>query len=191
MDALLTDEVWARLDPHAGRLTRRAALRLWLVVLACAVLAAGGLVGWRSGMVVARIETDTFGSWSGGSESLTIDVNVPVVNRGWRTETVVGAGRSGPGLNLQPALAGLFPLTLAPGQGTSIPLRYDVTSCADVPQGDWPVPVRVRRPWGPQTVYVRGPGLSVGAPNMVEYTGRNPYEQPWQRVFAHQACATG
>jgi hypothetical protein len=64
-----------------------------------------------------------------------------------------------------------------------------VTSCADVPQGDWPVPVRVSRPWGVQTGYLLGPAIAVDQPSIVEYSGRNPYEQPWQRVLAKQACA--
>lgn len=189
MTALLTDDVWMRLDPHAGRLTRRGAVRMWALVLACCLLGVAALAVFRSGLVTPRLERDDFAGWSSSVERRFVTVQLPIVNRGWRTETVLGVGRDGPGLALEPPLAGHFPVAIPPGTGVAITLRYQVTSCAAVPQGDWPVPVRVSRPWGVQTRYLLGPGIAVDEPSTVEYSGRNPYEQPWQRVLAKQACA--
>jgi hypothetical protein len=177
MTDLLNDGVWARLDPHAGRLTRRVAARLWLVALVCAVLAVAALFVWRAGLIVPRIERDRMaGGFVASVEAPEFTVAVPLMNNGQLTETVLGVGRSGPGLTLEPPVDG-YPLTLPSRTGVELRLRYKVTDCAAVPAGDWPIPVRISRPWGAATVYVSGPTIGVRA--------------PWQHMLAAQACRTG
>ena len=191
MVELLTDEVWAQLDPHAGRLSRRQARRMWAAVLACLVLAVSGLYLWRAGLVVPRVERDgLMGGFEASVEGRGFSIGVPLMNNGQLTETVVGVGASGPGLTLLPS-ADTFPRTLAPHTGELLILRYAVTDCAAVPAGDWPVPVRVSRPWGTVTVHVAGPTLPPSYPATGSVPGPLPggAAEPWQRVLARQACA--
>src|SRR5262245_14941880 len=53
--AYLDDTTWRRLNPHAGRLTRRTTVKLWLSIAACVVLGVIGLALYRSGLVVPRL----------------------------------------------------------------------------------------------------------------------------------------
>jgi hypothetical protein len=175
---LLTDEVWARLDPHAGRLSRRQAWRLWLAVLACVVLLGAAVDGWRSGLVRPRFEPPSSQPSSAdfNPQAREFTLHLPLMNRGVLTETILVVGRSGPGLVLQ-APTDTFPLRLAPNTGRDVSLRYRVTDCDAVPAGDWPIPVRVSRPWGSVTTGLLGPSFGGQA--------------PWQRKLADGACGRG
>jgi len=175
---LLTDEVWARLDPHAGRLSWRQARRMWQAVFACVVLLGAALYGWRAGLIEPRFEPPSAQNWSAqfDAQAGEFTLHLPLMNQGALTETVLGVGRSGPGLTLLPPVD-IFPLTLAHDTGEEVPLRYRVTDCAAVPAGDWPIPVLVSRPWGSVMVELRGPSI-----------GGNT---PWQRKLADEACGRG
>ena len=175
---LLTDEVWARLDPHAGRLSWRQTRRLWQAVFACVVLLGAGLLGWRAGLIAPRFEPPDAQNWSAefDAQAGEFTMHLPLMNQGALTETVLAVGRPGPGLTLLPP-ADSFPLTLAHNTGQDVSLRYRVTDCAAVPAGEWPIPVRVSRPWGSVTVDLRGPSI-----------GGNT---PWQRKLADGACGRG
>jgi hypothetical protein len=120
-----------------------------------------------------------------------------VVNAGWTAITVVGAGRDGPGLSLQAVstdpdgkVALPLPSTVEPGGTLTFVLRYRVTDCAAVPAEPWPVPIRVQRPWGVQSVYVAIPThTSRHAPEgMRSYSGRDPWAVEWQRDLADEDC---
>jgi hypothetical protein len=151
---VVRDEVWARLDPHAGRLSRRSTVRLWLGGSVLAVLAAVGVLVAHSGVIVAQLYwVPEAGSASGGGPDLPPYLEFTVANLGRVPVTVVGAGRSGPGLELIDA-AGPFPVTLAPGDTMLVRLTYRITDCDGVPRGWWPVPLRVDRWWGEQTTEV-------------------------------------
>ena len=115
-----------------------------------------------------------------------------IVNHGWTSAEIVGAGRSGPGLRLAD-VSGTLPITLAPGQSVSLRLRYRVTGCAAVPATPWPVPVQVTRPWGTVTVFIQLPTMDPpGTPSgMRTFTGSDPYAVPWQRALADESCAAG
>ena len=117
---------------------------------------------------------------------------VPVVNRGRRPIDVLGVGRSGPGLQLD-AVRGTLPSTLHPGESLTVTLVYRVTDCTAVPADPWPVPVRVKRPWGRYTAYLELPaGTSPDAPDgMRNFVGRDPYAVEWQRALADLACKGG
>ena len=186
MTGLLTDEVWGSLDPHAGRLSRRQARRMWAAVLACLLVGAGALYTWRAGLVVPRIERDDLmGGFIAGVEGRGFSIGVPLANNGQLTETVLGLGRSGPGLTLLPS-TDTYPRTLPPHSGELLTLHFAVTDCAAVPDGPWPVPVRVSRPWGTVTLYVAGPTVP-------DYPGTadGPPGTPWQRRLADVACSVG
>ncbi|MFC7649144.1 hypothetical protein ACFQX6_58500 [Streptosporangium lutulentum] len=66
--------------------------------------------------------------------------------------TIVGIGRSGPGLTL------LSPekqdaQVLHPDRSLGFSLKYKIVDCAAVPRGDWPIPVRVEVSGVQKTVY--------------------------------------
>jgi hypothetical protein len=185
VDELLTDDVWCGLDPNAGRLSRRQTGWLLLAGALAAVLAAAGLVVWRSGVTLPRLDQAPDTSYSASAGEFML--HLPIRNNGWTPVTVTGAGRGGPGLRLT-EVAGL-PVTLAAHQSTIVYLSYRVTDCAAVPDGAWPVPVRTTRPWGTQTVYLQ-PSLvwvrpSAGLRSTED--GQGPGRQ-WQRGLADFGC---
>ena len=186
MGELLTDVVWASLDPHAGRLSRRQAGRMWAAVLACLILFACGVYAWRGGLVVPRVERDDLmGGFVSSVEGRGFSIGVPLVNNGQLTETVLGVGASGPGLTLLPS-TDTYPRTLAPHTGELLTLHFAVTDCAAVRDGPWPVPVRVSRPWGTVTLHVAGPTF----PDYPGEAGGTPGPW-WQRRLANVACSLG
>lgn len=65
----------------------------------------------------------------------------------------MSAGRSGPGLDLV-RTGGSFPTTLASGEHMAWVLACRITDCGSVPEGPWPIPIRVQRFWGEQTLEV-------------------------------------
>lgn len=190
MDQLVRDPVWTQLDPLAGRLSRRSIGRLRLSAVLVLLLVLGGVAVWMSGLIMPRLGWPGSTGWGASASPSEITVELQVANRGWTAADIVGAGRSGPGLRLT-AVTGAFPATLAPGHAMTIRLVYRVTDCAAVTASSWPVPVRVRRPWGTVTVYIQvpeldRPGISSGAHS---YTGPDPYAVQWQRGLADESCS--
>ena len=146
----MSDEVWRQLDPGAGALGRRTVRRNWWIGSVAVVVAVGLLTAWYLGLIVPRLEwTDGMGAEI--HDSGRMRVTVSVTNAGVAPVTVVGAGRSDPGLALL-RVEGTFPTTLAPGRSMTLDLHYQLTDCADVPDVARPVAVHVRRFWGGQTV---------------------------------------
>ncbi|MEU3454781.1 hypothetical protein ABZ671_14420 [Micromonospora sp. NPDC006766] len=202
---MIVDEVWHRLNPDAGRMTRRAARRLAVSLLAVAALAGAGLVLWHIGIVVPRLNADGrtggFGyEISPAERSFAYQVNIR--NDGKVTLVVQAVGAEGPGLELTertiltgapPVLPrGTLPITLHPGQEIGVRLGYRVTDCAAVSTEDWPIPVRVKGPLGVRTVGVMPETLRVPdeEPDETMWSGdRDPYGRSWQDALARQACA--
>jgi hypothetical protein len=185
---MVSDEVWRQLDQRAGRISDRTFHRVrssaGLAVVAAILLA----TGWYAGVLVPRFTA----TWNGrGADSLTRVFEHPITIRNqnaWLPVSIEGVGREGPGLNLL-LVTGFVPQTLAPGETLSFTLIYQVTDCAAVPDELWPLAVRIDRPWGIQTIYLHVPGeTSELAPEERTYSGRDPYEIPWQRAAANAAC---
>jgi hypothetical protein len=153
MAAVIPDQVWQRLDPDAGRLSRRATVRLWVAIGAALVLYCGGYLVWSTGLVVPHLV------WpSNVMEFETRDrgitrVDVLIANYGLSAVTVLEVGRSGPGMELL-GVDGALPITLASSEGASFELTYRITDCDATPRGSWPVTAVVARPWGALTVDV-------------------------------------
>jgi hypothetical protein len=166
----LTDTVWRQLDSGAGRLSRRTAMRLWLAGgLAFALLVVGAL-GYRAGLVVARLE-DSSNAWE-VNPGVRATYDLQISNAGWLPVTVTGAGRSGPGMELL-SVDGTLPAVLKPGESAVLALVYRVTDCAAVPSGAWPIPVRVDGPWFSHTVF--------------PFRRFDPI-QPWQQQLVETWC---
>jgi hypothetical protein len=191
MSQLVTDEVWRQLDPYAGQLSRRTVWRLRIAVTATITLVFAVGAVWYSGIIVPQVGWPALAGSSAGSDpdARRIMFGMTVRNTGWTTAEIIGAGRSVPGLDLV-EVRGAFPTRLEPGSEMEFVLVYDVTDCAAYPRGEWPVPVRVSRPWGTYTIDVAAPDMTrFDAPTgMRSYSGRDPYAGPWQEVLADYAC---
>lgn len=187
---LVSDLVWQQLDPYAGRLSARTVRRLWtgVAIVATAAVAAGVL--WWSGLIVPNLAWPHYAGYSASTSPELVMHEVVVANKGWAPVEVLGMGRSGAGLELV-EVRGTFPTTLEPGQTLQAELVYRVSDCAAVTVDPWPVPVRVRRPWGVHTSYLDLPEkTSLNAPEgLRSYTGRDPYAVEWQRWLADKSCA--
>ncbi len=46
------------------------------------------------------------------------------------------------------------PYVLLPGESIALQMKYRVTNCKTAPRGKWPVPLRVLRPKGEETVHL-------------------------------------
>jgi hypothetical protein len=169
---LVSDEVWHRLDPHAGRLSRASLRRLWRATGVALTVAALAVLGWQSGAAVPRLEISRdagleYGVGPGGS----LYVVYTVKNVGLTTVTVTGAGRGGVGLELTDVV-GPFPTTLEPGEQMTFRLVYRLTACVTGPGTAWRVPVRVTWWWAERTVELEPPWPGNG----------------WQRDLADVVC---
>ncbi|NUR69453.1 MAG: hypothetical protein HOU81_01395 [Hamadaea sp.] len=183
----LPDEVWHTLDRDAGRLSRRT-FRLLVVGLAVLALAGATTVaGWQT--FTAPL------TFVGNSSSETMpypmrfSTTFEVRNDGRVPITIEGVGRGDESLSLLSAWAS--PETVPPGEMITMHLEYAVTDCRDYPHGSWPMPVRVKRPWGTQTLYVMPPSEpSPDAPSEYWFTGESdPYALQWQESFVRMVCS--
>jgi hypothetical protein len=153
----VSDEVWRQLDPHVGRLRRPATARVWLAAAVGLGLAVGFIAVWRSGIVVTQLVWTEPGP-SGYDERLggPIWYEVGVANVGEVPVTILGAGASAQGMPMV-RVDGRFPTTIRPGEDVTFVLNYLITDCTAVPPDPGPLLVRVKRPWGHQTVPIPPP----------------------------------
>jgi hypothetical protein len=157
---LLSDRVWAQLDPHAGRLPRRKSLWVIAAAIAAAAVIAAIVPLVHSGVIQPRIHLSmNTRSVSGSSPSPTHPVHwsetYTLSNHGSTTITVIGFGHAGAHLS-----APFPPTRIPPGASVKLTVNYRVTECGRV--GEFPpsytaTQVRVRRWWGTQTVFVDYP----------------------------------
>jgi hypothetical protein len=78
------------------------------------------------------------------------------------------------------------------GRPLKVRVVYRITDCSAIPSGHWPVPVRVKRAWGVQTVYIALPEITLNAPSFYAYTGsHDPYAVEWQRGISAKLCNFG
>jgi hypothetical protein len=189
MTTPVTDDVWRALNPHAGRMPRR--VTALCVAAACAALATVLVVvgGWRSGIIVPNLGQPFEGGWGVDVDTHehTFAIVFPIRNNGLIPVEITGLGRDGHGLKLTGARTQTL---LRAGESADIRLEYQVTDCAAVQAGDWPVPIRVKRSFGEQTAYVWPPEVTrPDAPSAYSYTGnRNPYAISWQELYGGKAC---
>ena len=153
----VSDEVWAQLDPHAGRLSWRTVVLNWVTIVGAVLLVIAGALVWRTGIVVPRLAWPGLHQWQ--EDPAWVRVWITVVNRGRVPATIVDVGRSGPGLELLDVegpdrAPSPFPVTLGAGEGVTAVLVYRITDCDATPVGDWPLTAVVDRPWGTMTVEV-------------------------------------
>jgi hypothetical protein len=205
MTPLLHDEVWRQLDPYAGRVSRRTLVRSWAVgIVALLVLTTAAWV-WESGAARPRLIADD-GGWV--SSLNVVDANprhapadpdlsqqVRIENHGWLAVRIAGVGADGPGIHLREStvdqrLTPQTPFVLKRGGTAAVTMSYRITDCTAVPADPWPIPVRLLRPWGIQTVHVWLPPLRAHP----VYSGwsittrDDPKAVEWQRWLADDVC---
>jgi hypothetical protein len=108
-------------------------------------------------------------------------VNLDMKSRSQGPVTIVGIGRSGPGLEL------LSPgkqdsQVLQPRQSLGFSLKYKIIDCAAVPKGEWPIPVRVEVSGVQTTVYAALRALGS------DPEGKQAAE-PWQTALSTEVCS--
>src|SRR5262245_32267375 len=131
MTTYLDDATWQRLDPHAGRLSRRTAAKTWLLIAVCLVAAGAAVTVYRSGLIVPRVVAQRSGGWGADSGAKRFRTHVVLRNDGVAAVEVLGVGRGGPGLEYHP-VDYHFPLRLRPSAEMDFVLEYQVTDCAAV-----------------------------------------------------------
>ncbi|WP_188195103.1 hypothetical protein [Nonomuraea sp. SYSU D8015] len=149
-----------------------------------------------AGFPTARLLADTTESGGGFSDSAdrTVSMRFDIRNAGWTAVTITGVGRSGSFMRLVKTDGPRFPHTLEAGEKVHVELVYQVTDCDAVPDEDWPIPVRVERWWGAQTVEV---DPSPQTPDVSEDYDEEPVdgEMPalikWHAARASHVCDWG
>ncbi|MEU7749285.1 hypothetical protein [Nonomuraea sp. NPDC049158] len=115
------------------------------------------------------------GGIGGGSGKGGFEISIQFGNAGKESVTIVGIGRSGPGMQLlNPQRRG--PYVILPGESIALQLKYRVTNCKIVPRGTWPIPLRVLRPKGEETIY---PDPSIAGE-----------EDQWYQEFVKSICGS-
>jgi hypothetical protein len=147
----VSDEVWRRLDPNAGRL--RGPLSGRTSVVLAALIPSLAVAVWWSGLIVPKLVWPNGSWWAESTPGGTVYVHVEVANGGVVPATVLRAGDSGPGYQLI-GLQGSLPAELGRGESVPFTLVYRVTDCDALPHGSFALPVVIRRFWGEQTVDV-------------------------------------
>ena len=180
------DGVWQSLDRDAGRMPRRLFATAMAAVTIVGVLAAAGLIGWRSGILWPNVAREnSHAGWSVDTGQRAFEITFPVRNNGLVPVDITSFGRDGHGLTLTDAR--INDRHLASGATTEIVMAYRVTDCDTFQTGRWPVPFQVSHG---RVAYVDGPPMErPDAPSSYSYTtGRDPYAMPWQEKLAAMAC---
>jgi hypothetical protein len=197
----LSDETWQALDPLAGRLSRRDRRRAVVAGVAVVALLVAAYAVASSGLLVAHLAHGHASGYGDGRDIGVIHYDFEVVNEGRFPIEIVDVGRSGPGLEQVPfpseirghPTEAVGAARLGPGQKVFLGVAYQVTDCHAVPDEPWPVPVRIDRWWGTQTVWIELPTQSRTRfqlpPDRVD-NGAAWWDRDveWQRVLADAHC---
>jgi hypothetical protein len=190
-----------RLDPHAGRLSRRDLRRAVIAAVAVVALLVASYLAATSGLLVAHLAHGHAGGYGDGRDIGVIHYDFEVVNDGQFAIEILDVGRSGPGLEQVPfpsEIGGHYTevvstARLRPGEKVFLGVAYRVTDCDAVPDEPWPVPVRVDRWWGTQTVWIVLPTQSREGFQLPPDRTHNgavswDWDVEWQRNLADAHC---
>ena len=149
----VSDEVWARLDPRAGRMTRRGRLALAAILLLAALGVVAMIAVRHSGLFTPHV-----GAWA---SEVTIDEHdhsaverLHVGNNDWFAERVEGVSTRTPGV----AIADWSTATIPAGGDGTVTVRMDF-DCTAAAQGPVTVTLWLYRPWGNARATVWGPDM--------------------------------
>jgi hypothetical protein len=166
----VSDEVWARLDPKAGRLSARGRWALAGAAVLVTAAVAGLWLVQSAGLVRPRLSLEN-GGWTAGTanpSTRAVEETTTVDNDGWtavRVESVTGVAAG-------PRVVGVegVPVTIPAHGSATITVHYRVTRCAPPPTS-LGFGLRVARWWGTETI---GLGSGHEQPPMIDEacTGR-------------------
>lgn len=156
----VSDAVWERLDPRAGRLSRAQRFRVFLFSLAGAVVIAAVLLVFASGLLIPRFN---------GAADITSGrhpnyrVRATITNNGWAAERVSELRLSQSGV----AVLSSTPRSVMVESGATdtFVLRIHISSCRDIRPVPLTVIADVHPAWGSQetrTMGVVGPLFASG-----------------------------
>lgn len=156
----VSDEVWARLDPSAARLSPAARIKVALWCLAAAVIAFMVLVLTASGLLIHRFTVE---SGAGGGSFQSCWQTMTIKNSGWFDEHITAATLHphGTGGTMTRSLAGS---NLGSGATRAIRVQYHGPICRQLlaapvfDNGTRTPPeltLQLRRPWGTSTATIR------------------------------------
>jgi hypothetical protein len=164
----ISDDVWSQLDPAEGRLSSRAARRLWL---AAAVVAAAalGLVGIQATGVVAPDLAVVRTVWQDNGPDSTGPGPPParytvIENRGWTPARILNVTQGPSNSEPVPELANFYPRLLRPGETAYLPVSLVDDGCVAKAGGVWPVTLVVERLGGTRTVSLQAPASDPPCP---------------------------
>ncbi|WP_067144269.1 hypothetical protein [Microtetraspora malaysiensis] len=171
-------------------------VRSTILLVIVALVSAAAAVSWYSGMVRARLQAVMLEGSGGSSDSDTrvTTIRFGIRNEAWTPVTIAGAGRSSSFMRLLRVKGTRTPITLGPGDTADFEFVYKVTNCSAISTQEWPIPVRVERPWGMQTVYVEPPLQEPNLSEDSEYSedfedeDENLAWSPWHVARASYVC---
>ncbi|NUT33222.1 MAG: hypothetical protein HOV79_09120 [Hamadaea sp.] len=173
MTPLVSDDVWARLDRNAGRMSRRGLRMLLAAALALGIAAVLVMLGWRTAVTPVELDWRAGADAEGHPNPTRFWQGFTLRNGGLLPVTVTGFGGETTGLRYTGTQQDPLPLRIEPSESVYVRISYDVTACDTVPAEPMPIQVTVARPWGEQTVPVVP--VSFG-------------DHGWQHAMAEMAC---
>ncbi|WP_433352785.1 hypothetical protein ACQP25_06085 [Microtetraspora malaysiensis] len=168
----------------------KLSIRWTILLVIVALVSAAAAASWYSGIVRARLQTVMLEghTGSGDSDTRVTTIRFGIRNEAWTPVTIVGAGRSSSFMRLLRVEGTHTPITLGPGDTADFEFVYKVTNCSAVSPQKWPIPVRVERPWGMQTIYVEPPPQEPSLFEDFEDEDENSTWRLWHVARASYVC---
>jgi hypothetical protein len=174
-DQVVSDEVWAQLDPNAGRLTRRTVAKMVATLVATILVGIAGLAVYRGGYLTPRLRADgatvSFERPVAVSSEhpILLAVNFELTDHGNTGVTVRSLGGDvGPWKFVS---TWNLPSHLAPAEAVIVKVTYRLDSCDGLPTSEdlpsFQIPMVVQHWWGSQHLRlpVADPGLNPCGPD--------------------------
>ena len=164
MPRQVSDEVWAELDPSAGRLSRRTARRLWLAAAVAAVAALVYAFAWSSGIIPPELVATDSG-WQvnrdvvgdADTQNPSVTRNISIRNEGWTPVRILNIAVGEPDRRPATELERFYPRLLRPGDSAYLPVAWPSYDCLATLGERWTAAVVVERSFGTWTVEVPVP----------------------------------
>lgn len=129
-------------------------------------------------------------------------------NNSWSAVDIVGLDMDRPGIRVERVTVGLThfndkdgvwrtggrlltpeaPYTAAPTESVNLTIYYEITECRSVTAAVQPIPLRIARPFGVQTIDIELPPLRPETGGWMVSVPEDPDAVQWQRFLADHVC---